>query len=286
MKTKILLCLLFVSNITFAQRKLDTVINRCHSYRQYWLEDILTTERCDTIHALSVPYMREKLFCFKDLRRVTFHLLEDRKYEIGTWINESDSLEIFLITLGNIVLSPKIKPIKNLKIIEYSLLHKIKTMPPFIYECKQLLRLHIADLRNDKSIDERLGNLRELEYLNLSFRRLKKIPDLKPFKNLIGLSIDSRNTLKDFPDIRFIKKLKHLALPVDICKKEHIEILKGMKNLKSLGVKKCSLKEIELLKELYFIDVIYIRDISKRRYDEIKKHIDIDNLNHPLGYFD
>ena len=142
---------------------------------------------------------------------------------------------------------------------------------------------------------EGLGELKNLEYLNLSYTRFKKIKGLDQLKDLRRLNLKNAN-LDTIPVLGDLKKLERLDLSHNQISK--IEGLDGLKNLINLDLshnKISKIKGLDALRKIYEINlsnnqISKIQGLSKLRnlyqlslsFNPIAKIENLNGVNKPL----
>jgi Leucine-rich repeat (LRR) protein len=127
-------------------------------------------------------------------------------------------LEVLLLA-GNWKLEamPKqfLKGIENLKVLDLSKCHKLKSLPREIGNLRQLTHLDLYDCENLKSLPEEVGKLTQLIHLDLSFcHHLEKLPkSIGCLQSLQWLGLKQCYDLKYLPStMGDLRSLQYLSL--------------------------------------------------------------------------
>jgi Leucine-rich repeat (LRR) protein len=180
---------------------------------------------------------------FKDLHALYFHFYENSN------LSFNDSIYL-----------------KNLKIL-YFTSRVCKNIPSFVYKHKNLI-VFSGVFKNKNSIDNnQFKNLKNLEYLDLSFHKIREIPtSIYSCNKIRYLSIYSERGkgVSFTSELTNLNNLEELWITTNLNAK-NIEILSNIKSLKKLTVNNIKYKDIDLLKNINFIKSIYFMEIKSEK---------------------
>ncbi|CAM6040806.1 unnamed protein product, partial [Sphagnum compactum] len=135
----------------------------------------------------------------------------------GVTFSASNLKVLLLAQNGKLEAMPKqfLKGIYNLKVLDLSHCHKLKSLPGEIGNLKQLTYLYLADCEELESLPGEIGNLRQLTHLELDFcTKLNRLPkEIGKLTQLTHLGLKWCSKLKKVPkSMGDLRSLQYLSM--------------------------------------------------------------------------
>ncbi len=135
---------------------------------------------------------------------------------------------------------------------------RLRKIPEFVFECKNLTSLTITECAIKDSIDERITNLENLKNLDVSYNQLYYLPKLHTLKNLKTLNL-YENLFCEVSEAIKGMDIESLNMGSNM-----LERLDGIETLQNLQILKCDFNELQqfpneilLLNNLKELDISY-----------------------------
>jgi hypothetical protein len=261
MKINFLLIVSFAS-ISHCFAQFPNHVDSLEKYEnKYWAWDDMDSEYNASKNTLKALLIR-KQSTFNDLSNLKKleNVVTDFNIKyIDSNLNSCRSLKILSIRAKNPRYSPYLKPIPSL--IHFNTLNYAKSVPGFVYRCDSLESLWL-NLYNEISLSDSITRFKHLTWLDLEFKKNTIVPDyLFKIKTLKTLHLRCRKKMTIPEGIEQVDT-NLVALDLDIDLAKNIPFILKFKNLKYLEVDKYNSKDLEPLKQLYFLKTIYIRSFT------------------------
>ena len=253
MKIKLFFILLFTQSIVWSQISTDFYSANCNIYKQSDSVTSLCIEKFNDSIVNILPYLI-------NLENLTIYSEFDT-LELSESVFVLKKLKYLKLSGYFYSISPKMKKLKNLRILEISNSRNKNILPP---EIKYLINLEVLNIKGVDTIIPEIFNLNKLSSLTLVGDFASLPPDIKKLKELKFLWLIAWN-LKIIPEnIGKLNKLETLII-------EYSQI-------KGLPKQICKLKKLKTIIIQFSVSLEYIPNCIRRMKNLEKVNIGYNNI--------